>query len=232
MSNSMSEASRTIVLTGATRGLGRALTTELIARGHTVLGCGRDPEQIAALAAGHGAPHRFHPVDVADPDAVAAWATDVLASHGAPDLVINNAALMNDPAPLWEISADEFGRIMDVNVDGTTNVIRAFAPAMIAAGSGVIANLSSGWGRSTAAEVAPYCASKWAIEGLTRALAQDLPPGLAAVAVNPGIIDTEMLRRCFGGGAGGYPSAEEWAPSAADLYLGLGPQHNGASVSV
>ncbi len=228
----MTTESRTIALTGATRGLGRALTDELIARGHTVLGCGRDLEQIAALSAEHGALHRFHPVDVADPAAVTAWATDILASHGAPDLVINNAGLMNEPAPLWEISAEDFGRLMDVNVDGTVNVIRAFAPAMIAAGSGVIANLSSGWGRSTAAEVAPYCASKWAIEGLTKALAQDLPPGLAAVAVNPGIIDTDMLRRCWGGGAGGSPTPEEWAPRAADLFLGLGPQDNGESVSV
>ena len=62
---------------------------------------------------------------------------------------------MNHPAPLWEVTPDEFARLMDVNVDGTVNVIRALVPAMIAAGRGVIANLSSGWGRSTSPEVAP-----------------------------------------------------------------------------
>src|SRR5262249_21389378 len=77
---------------------------------------------------------------------------------------------------------------------------------MIRRGAGVIVNFSSGWGRSTAAEVAPYCASKWAIEGLTRALAQELPAGVAAVPLNPGIIDTDMLRSCVGGDAGGYPA--------------------------
>ena len=228
----MPDTARTIALTGATRGLGRALTQELVARGHTVLGCGRDGEQVAALTSEFAAPHRFHAVDVSDPAAVAAWAADLLAGGNPPDLVINNAALMNDPAPLWETSAADFGRLMDVNVDGTVNVIRALVPAMIAAGRGVIANLSSGWGRSTAPEVAPYCASKWAIEGLTKALAQELPSGLAAVAVNPGIIDTDMLRRCWGDGAGGSSSPEEWAPRAADLFLGLGPGDNGASVSV
>jgi NAD(P)-dependent dehydrogenase (short-subunit alcohol dehydrogenase family) len=75
--------------------------------------------------------------------------------------------------------------------------------------------------------VAPYCASKWAIEGLTRALAQELPPGLAAVPLNPGVIDTDMLRSCFGQEAAEYPSAEEWAERAAPFLLGLGPDDNG-----
>ena len=69
----------------------------------------------------------------------------------------------------------------------------------------MIVNFSSGWGRSVDAEVAPYCATKWAIEGLTQALARELPPGLCAVPLNPGVIDTDMLRSCFGGSAGGYP---------------------------
>jgi NAD(P)-dependent dehydrogenase (short-subunit alcohol dehydrogenase family) len=228
----MNDAPRTIALTGATRGLGRALTAELVRRGHTVLGCGRSTEQVQRLAAEHGDPHRFHSVDVADPVAVTDWVRDVLATHGPPDLVINNAGVMNEPAPLWEIPAEDFGWLMDVNVDGTVNVIRALAPAMIAARRGVIANLSSGWGRVTSPQVAPYCASKWAVEGLTRALAQELPRGMAAVAVNPGIIDTEMLRRCWGSGAGAHPSPEAWAPRAADHFLGLGPADNGSSTTV
>jgi NAD(P)-dependent dehydrogenase (short-subunit alcohol dehydrogenase family) len=76
---------------------------------------------------------------------------------------------------------------------------------MIRRGSGVIVNFSSGWGRSVSAEVAPYCASKWAVERLTRALAEELPSGLAAVPLNPGIINTEMLQSCFGADAQNYP---------------------------
>ena len=83
--------------------------------------------------------------------------------------------------------------MIDVNIKGVANVLRHFVPAMIERGRGVIVNFSSGWGAPSSAEVAPYCATKWAIEGLTRALAEELP-GMAAVPLNPGIIDTDMLR--------------------------------------
>jgi len=220
---------RLVVLTGATRGLGRALTGEFVSRGHTVLGCGRSTEQVTRLQDDHGLPHDFTAIDVADAEAVAAWAARLLADHGAPDLVINNAAVMNAPAPLWEVSAAEFAHLMEVNVNGTVNVIRAFLPAMIAAGRGVVANLSSGWGRSTSPEVGPYCASKFAVEGLTGALAQEIPPPLAAVAVSPGVIDTDMLRRCWGDGAAAHGDPASWAPGAADFFLALGPADNGSS---
>jgi NAD(P)-dependent dehydrogenase (short-subunit alcohol dehydrogenase family) len=91
----------------------------------------------------------------------------------------------------------------------------------------VVVNFSSGWGRSADAEVAPYCATKWAIEGLTQALAQELPSGMAAVALNPGIIDTDMLRSCFGGSARSYPTADEWAQRAVPFLLSLGSAQNG-----
>lgn len=226
----MSDTKR-IVLTGATRGLGRALVDRFVEAGHTVVGCGRSVEQVTGLGGVHPPPHRFDPVDVSDAAAVEAWAAAVLDDLGPPDLLINNASLMNTPAPLWEVPAAEFGRLMDVNVDGTLNVIRAFAPAMIARGRGVIVNLSSGWGRSTAPEVGPYCASKWAVEGLTRSLAQELPAGLAAVSLNPGIIDTDMLRTCWEGAAAAYPKPEDWSRTAAPFLLSLGMEHNGQALT-
>src|SRR5262249_21384812 len=152
---------------------------------------------------------------------VQAWAKRLVDSHAAPDLLINNAALINHNAPLWQVPPAEFDQVIDVNIKGVYLVLRAFVPAMIARKTGVIVNLSSYWGRSPAAEVAPYCTSKWAIEGLTQALAQELPPGLAAVALNPGIIDTDMLRTCFGKEAGQYPSAREWAEKAAPFILDI-----------
>jgi NAD(P)-dependent dehydrogenase (short-subunit alcohol dehydrogenase family) len=223
---------RTIVLTGCTRGLGRELTDRFVERGHTVLGCGRSSEHVADLAGRHGPPHDFQDLDVSDRAAVNAWGEGLVASHGAPDLVINNAALMNHPAPLWEVPADEFETLMAVNVNGTLNVIRVFVPAMIAAGRGVIANLSSGWGRSTAPEVGPYCTSKFAIEGLSGSLAQELPAGMAAVAVSPGVVDTDMLRKCWDTSAGAYPKPAEWGERAADFFLDLGPGDNGASLRI
>jgi NAD(P)-dependent dehydrogenase (short-subunit alcohol dehydrogenase family) len=221
-----------IVITGVTRGLGRALAEWYIANGHTVAGCGRSGPAIFDLRFTHPEPHCFDAVDVTLPVKVNLWSERVMGAIGTPDIVINNAALINTPAPLWKVPADEMAKVVNVNIVGVANVIRAFAPAMIERGTGVFVNLSSGWGRSVSPEVAPYCATKWAIEGMTKALAEELPKGMAAIPLNPGVIDTDMLRTCFSGGASSYPKAEEWALKAAPYILGLGPEDNGKSVSV
>lgn len=223
---------RVVVITGATRGLGRAMVEEFANHGHTVAGCGRSAKEIQALSESFPAPHLFTTADVTDDHAVAAWAGEVMARLGAPDLLLNNAAIINRNAPLWRVSAQDFSAVIDVNIKGVANVIRHFAPAMIERRSGVIVNFSSGWGRSTDAEVAPYCATKWAIEGLTQALAQELPNGMAAVPLNPGVIDTDMLRSCFGGSASAYPSPQQWAKRAVPFLLKLGPRDNGQSLTV
>ncbi len=221
-----------VVVTGVTRGLGRAMTERLAEAGHTVLGCGRSPAAVRELRERFGPPHDFAAVDVADAGQVDAWAERLLAGWGAPDYLINNASIINRNAPLWEVTAEEFSTVVDVNVKGTANTVRAFTPAMIERGSGIIVNFSSGWGRSTSPEVAPYCATKWAVEGLTQALAQELPSGMAAVAVNPGVIDTAMLRSCWSDAAGSYPSPEPWSRQAVPFLLNLRPRDNGKSLTV
>src|SRR5437016_5745752 len=113
---------RNILITGVTRGLGRSLAEWYMANGQTVIGCGRSAE-VLNLRFEHPAPHDFAVVDVAEDNKVALWATKVLASHGAPDLLINNAALMNTPAPLWQVPAREFNQLIDVNIKGVANVI-------------------------------------------------------------------------------------------------------------
>ena len=221
-----------VLITGVSRGLGRALAEEFIRLGHVVLGCGRSEKEIGQLQKQFSAPHNFAVVDVSADEQVAAWAKRILKSHGAPDLVLNNAGMINRNAPLWQVSAREFSDVIDVNLKGTANVIRHFVPEMVKRRSGLIVNFSSGWGRSTDAEVAPYCATKWAIEGLTQALAQELPPGMAAVTLNPGIINTDMLQSCFGDSASGYPTPQEWAKIAVPFLLKLGPSDNGKPLTV
>ena len=218
---------RTIVVTGASRGLGRALVAGLASRGHRVAGCARSKEGLAGL------PEAVltDAVDVSDDNAVQAWAERVVEALGPPDLLVNNAALMNAPAPLWEVPADAFDRMLAVNVAGVANVVRAFAPAMIARGKGVFVHLSSGWGRSTSPDVGPYCTTKWAIEGYARSLADDLPPGLASVALNPGIIDTDMLRTCWSEAASAYEGPAAWAERAIPFLLGMSARHNGQALT-
>ena len=207
--------SRVGVLTGSSRGLGLALAEELRRLDVTVVGTSRTEG-----------------VDVSDGEQVRAFAERVLAEHGPPDLLLNNAGLINRNAPLWEVPAEEFSQVIDVNIKGTFHVLAAFLPAMIKRGTGIIVNFSSGWGRTTAPEVAPYCCAKYGIEGLTQALSQELPAGLAAVAFNPGIIDTEMLQSCFGPSAASYQKPGDWARKAAPYLLGLSGKDNGRSLTL
>jgi NAD(P)-dependent dehydrogenase (short-subunit alcohol dehydrogenase family) len=223
---------KTIVITGVSRGLGRALTEGFIAAGHTVLGCARSAAAVEELNQKHGAPHNFTAVDVADEAEVINWAKLLLGDYDPPDLLINNAAIVNDLAPLWEIPSDDFSRLIDINIKGVANVIRHFLPAMLERRQGIIVNISSGWGRSTSPEVSSYCTSKWAIEGMTRSLAQELPEGMAAIPLNPGIIHTDMLEVCYPDTASSYTDIQDWVKQAVPFLLQLTPADNGAPLTV
>ena len=223
---------KTIVITGVTRGIGRSLAGEFARLGHTVIGCGRSADPVAALQSALGQPHDIAAVDVIDDRAVADWAKRTLAAHGTPDLLINNAAIINRNSRLVDVPAAEFDAVIDINIKGVANVTRHFVPAMIERNHGVIVNLSSGWGRSTSPDVAPYCATKWAIEGLSKAMADELPSGMACVPLSPGVVNTEMLQSCFGGGADTARKPDAFAQVAAPFLLALGPKDNGQSLTV
>ena len=223
---------RTIVITGITRGIGRGLVEEFDRLGHKIIGCGRSVDQVSELQHALGSDHHFSAVDVTDDAPVADWAKRTLAAHGAPDLLINNAAIINRNSRLVDVPAAEFDAVIDINIKGVANVTRHFAPAMIERNHGVIVNLSSGWGRSTSPDVAPYCATKWAIEGLSKAMADELPSGLACVPLSPGVVNTEMLQSCFGGGADTARKPDAFAKVAAPCLLALGPKDNGQSLTV
>lgn len=221
-----------VVITGVSRGLGYEMAHAFAAAGHTVCGCGRSSDSLQNLQNTLGENHNFQTVDIASDSEVAAWVASSITHFGPPDFLINNAATINANAPLWEICAEEFDSLTAANINGVANTIRHFVPAMIENQSGVIVNFSSGWGRSVSAKVAPYCASKWAVEGLTQALALELPNTMAAVPLNPGVINTDMLQSCFGSGADGYPDAAKWAEAAVPFILQLSASDNGEPLSV
>lgn len=222
---------KTILITGVTRGLGRAMTDVFIEQGHKVAGSGRSASHIDALNAEYP-DHAFDVADVSNDESVGRWKESVLEQVGVPDFIVNNAGVINANAPLWKVSAAEFSHVIDVNVKGVFHVIRQFCPAMIENGGGVVVNFSSGWGRSTAPDVAPYCASKFAVEGLSKSLADDLPPSMTTVALNPGVIHTELLESCFGAQAAHCIKPGDWANAAVAKILGITRRDNGASLSV
>jgi NAD(P)-dependent dehydrogenase (short-subunit alcohol dehydrogenase family) len=208
------------------------MTEGFIQLGHTVLGCARSEAAVEKLKQQFGSPHDFTALDVANEEQVKTWAKRLISDYGSPHLLINNAAMINELAPLWEIPSEDFSRLIDVNIKGVANVIRHFVPAMIEKGSGIIVNLSSGWGRSTSPQVSSYCASKWAIEGMTRSLAQELPKGMAAIPLSPGIIHTDMLEVCYGEDAANYTSIKDWVEKAVPFLLQLSPEDNGMPLTV
>ena len=222
---------RKILLTGVSRGLGRALLEGFIREGHTVWGCARSADKVAQLQQEYSSPHHFSVIDTANVDAVSEWADDIISNHGTPDLLINNAAIINPNQNLWNVPPEEFHQLTSVNINGVYHVLRAFLPAMIKESKGVIVNLSSTWGRYASPQVAPYCASKFAIEGMTKALAEELPPGMAAIPLSPGVVNTDMLQETFGAGADHYISPKDWAVTAVPYILELSAKDNGKSLT-
>lgn len=219
-----------VCISGCSQGLGRAMAIEFSSRGWRVVGGARSKDKLSELAKDMQTDHFFEQMDVTIPEQVENFARSVKDKFGSPDLLVNNAGLINKNANLVDISPEEFASVLAVNLGGVHHMIRSFLPMMQEAGRGIIANFSSYWGQSTAPEVAPYCATKWGVEGLTRSLAQELPSGLGAVAFNPGVINTDMLRSTFGDEALGYESPEEWAQHAVDTLEGLTPADSGKTV--
>ena len=220
-----------IIITGVTRGLGRALSDQYLKMGHTVIGCGRNAEIIKKMSAKYPTNTDFQALDVSDYESVIIWANRIINSFGSPDFLLNNAGIMNNNRNLWEVSKRNFSDVVDTNIKGIFNTVKGYVPEMINQNRGVIVNFSSGWGRTTSPKVAPYCTSKWAVEGLTKSLAQELPQGLSAVALSPGVIDTDMLRLCWGKSATAHEKPDTWAQRVAPYILKISSKDNGASIT-
>jgi 3-oxoacyl-[acyl-carrier protein] reductase len=175
-------AGKIAVVTGASRGIGRATATLLAGAGAQVTGCARHAvDEVIAC-------------DVGRPADVERFAAEVLRRFGPPDLLVNNAGLVAR-GPLEETSLQNWDAVLDSNLKGTFLVTRAFLPAMRARRGGRIINVASISGRQGTAGLTAYCAAKHGVVGLTRALAEELrPDGIAVNAVCPGSVDTDMLK--------------------------------------
>jgi NAD(P)-dependent dehydrogenase (short-subunit alcohol dehydrogenase family) len=217
---------KVIIVTGASRGIGFELTKEFLAWGATVFACARSmPSKLPQHENLY-----FTILDVRNSEEIKAWARSVSSMHSHISMLINNAGVINEKKPLWEISDKEFDRVLDINVKGAVNVLREFVPLMIKGKGGVIVNMSSGWGHFGDELVAPYCASKFAIEGLTQSLAKEVPKELSVVALRPGVVNTEMLQSCSPDTADDAISANAWAKKAVPFLLEISKKDSGQSL--
>lgn len=179
------------LVTGASRGLGRAVAGAFLVEGATVIGTARHPDP-----AGPGWPAGVHPValDLADPARVDAAAQAALAVHGGLDVVVNNAGLLGIRAPLAGYPPDLWDELMAVNVTGTLRLTQRLLPGL--ADGGAIINVTSGaagragWGG--------YSITKLALNAITTMLREELAPRrIRCVAINPGPARTEMRAAAY-----------------------------------
>ena len=190
-------AGRTVLVTGAARGVGRAIAEACAAAGARLILADILAEAghatTAALAA-TGAAVRFVPVDLADPDSITALADNIAAHEGVLHGLVNNAAIATGiGGPMFdEITLETWDRVQQVNVRGTWLMTRAMAPLLVQSGGGRIVNLASDTALWGAPRLLAYVASKGAVMAMTRSLSRELGPrGVGITAVAPGIMRNE-----------------------------------------
>jgi NADP-dependent 3-hydroxy acid dehydrogenase YdfG len=217
--------SKTILITGATSGFGEATARRFAAEGWRVIITGRRKERLEALRKEleglHGqveGPPIVHPLhfDVRDNDEVQRAINSLPTDWKDIDLLVNNAGLAAGLAPIQEGDLDDWNTMLDTNVKGLLHVSRAVIPGMIARGRGHIVNIGSIAGKEVYPRGNVYCASKHAVDALTKAMRQDLlPHGIKVTQIAPGLAETEFSLVRFKGDA----------QKARQVYLGLEPLH-------
>ncbi len=210
---------RSVVVTGASHGLGLSIATELATSGADVVLVARDKARLREVAEGlQGmATGRIaaHACDVSDATQVEELAATVLETMGGVDTLINNAGI---PAPrsFQETSFNDWNRVIAVNLSGPFNMARAFWEALVASGRGYVINISGTAGRRGGTSPA-YSSAKFGLTGLTRAIAASGKPyNLRATVLYPGAMDTGWR----GTPIGEKPRAETMDPSEVARYVG------------
>lgn len=194
-STELSHKGKVWFITGASTGFGRLLAEEVLKAGGRVIATARKPEQITDLVQRYPGAARIFALDVTKPAQIEAVAKDAIAAFGRIDVLVNNAGY-GIAAGIEEASEAEFLPVFETNVFGLMRVTRAFLPQFRKQRSGHILNLSSMAGLAGSAGWGYYNASKFAVEGFSEALAQEMAPlGVRVTIVEPGPFRTDFLGR-------------------------------------
>ncbi|MEV0175534.1 oxidoreductase [Streptomyces sp. NPDC050803] len=183
---------RTWLITGASRGFGRALAEAVLANGDRLVATARRPEQLAELVSGYGDRVRAVALDVTDADAAHHAVRAAVDAFGRLDVVVNNAGYANS-APIEEMAEDDFRAQFEANFFGVVHVTRAALPVLRAQRSGTFLQFSSLGGRVGGTPgMGAYQSAKFAVEGFSEVLANEVAPfGIKVVIVEPGAFRTD-----------------------------------------
>ncbi|MGA2905148.1 MAG: SDR family oxidoreductase [Candidatus Korobacteraceae bacterium] len=198
----VSLAGSVAVVTGGGRGVGHAIVNKLAAMKATVILTGRDEARVQEVArdlTSRG--HRAEGIacDVTDLASVEALGKHLRKAYGRVDILVNNAAIAGPPGLLHELSPSDWEAVFNTNLRGVYYMMRAIVPLMIAAGTGHIINISSLAGKNPLPRGAAYSASKWALNGLTYGVAEELrSQNIRVSLVCPGSVDTDFSPRRVG----------------------------------
>ena len=187
-----------VLITGTSKGIGFETALAFARAGHTVFATMRNPSgspELAEIAAREHLPVSIHTMDVDSDSSVSTAVAAIRNGHGPIDVLVNNAGIEKAGA-IEELPLADFKAAMETNYFGAIRCIQAVVPQMRERRSGCIINVTSVAGRISNPPLAPYCASKWALEAVSESLAIEMKPFNVRVAiVEPGIIDTSMARR-------------------------------------
>lgn len=177
---------QTWLITGSSRGLGRALAEAAVAAGHNVVATARDPQALADLEGAHAVA-----LDVTDREQARAAVAAAVERFGRLDVLVNNAGYAN-VSSIEDFAEDDFRAQLETNLWGVVNVTRAALPVLREQGAGHIIQISSVGGRSSAPGLGPYQTAKWAVEGFSGVLAKEVTPlGIKVTVVEPGGFRTD-----------------------------------------
>jgi 3-hydroxy acid dehydrogenase/malonic semialdehyde reductase len=203
-----------VLVTGASSGIGRACVEAFLAQGARVIAAARRADRLEELVAGREQAVLAVPMDVRDREDVRAALAALPAEWTPIDVLVNNAGLAAGRGPIQTDDPDDWDRMLDTNVRGLLNVSGCVLPGMVERGSGHVINIGSNAGREVYPGGAVYCATKAAVERITRGMRMDvLGSGVRISQVDPGMVETEFSLVRFDG--------DEAAASA--VYEGLTP---------
>ena len=195
--------SRTVVIIGCSRGIGLGIL-EYFAGSESckhLVGVARKSKDIDALRTQFAGNPKVHilQADVTDGESIERMAGEVSALGLVPDLLVYNSGILTEPRPFDRIQVDDLRESMEVNVIGAMRAMQAFLPLMRNIEGAVMVNVSSGWGLWGSKGQSTYCASKHALEGLMKCVAEDVKEdSVSVVTVRPGVVYTDMLVTAMG----------------------------------